>query len=113
MACALDLIGDRWSLLVIRDLLTGPRRYGDLLAAPEHIPTNILADRLRRLEREGLIRAAAYSEHPPRFEYSLTRKGRELGPALDALATWGLRYFPGTVRTVPPATELMEAAAED
>jgi DNA-binding HxlR family transcriptional regulator len=74
-------------------------------------PTNILADRLRRLEREGLVRAEPYSEHPPRFAYSLTRQGRELGPALDALATWGLRYFPGTVRTIPPAAELADQAA--
>ena len=102
VARSLDVLGDRWTLLVIRDLLTGPRRFGDLLAAPERIPTNVLTDRLRRLEREGIVRAEPYSEHPPRFEYTLTRKGRELGPALDALASWGLHHFPGTVRTIPP-----------
>src|SRR5437763_10875257 len=78
VACTLDVIGDRWTLLLVRDLLGGPRRYGDFLAASERIPTNVLADRLRRLEREGLIRAERYSEHPPRFEYSLTPEGREL-----------------------------------
>ncbi len=55
MACTLDIVGDRWTLLVIRDLLTGKKRYSDFLASPEKIPTNILADRLRRLEREGLV----------------------------------------------------------
>ena len=104
VACTLEVLGDRWTLLLIRDLFAGPRRYGDLLAAAEHIPTNILAERLRRLEREGIIRAERYSEHPPRYEYALTPKGRELGPALDALAAWGLRHFPGTVRLIQPPT---------
>jgi DNA-binding HxlR family transcriptional regulator len=104
VACTLDVLGDRWTLLLIRDLLAGPRRYGDLLTAAEHIPTNILAERLRRLEREGIIRAERYSVHPPRYEYALTPKGRELGPTLDALATWGLRHFPGTARLIPPPT---------
>ena len=104
VACTLDVLGDRWSLLLIRDLFAGPRRYGDLLAAAEHIPTNILAKRLRRLEHEGIIRAERYSERPPRYEYALTPKGRELGPALDALAAWGVRHFPGSVRLIPPPT---------
>ena len=67
-ACAiantLDLVGDRWSLLVIRDLLSGKRTYSELVASPERIPTNILADRLKRLEGAGIIVSAAYHEHP-------------------------------------------------
>lgn len=110
VACTLDLVGDRWSLLVIRDLLGGKKRYGDLLASREHIPTNILAERLKRLEQAGLLERVPYSEHPPRFEYRLTVEGRELGHAVDALATWGLGHFPGTVRTIPSLDEL--AAAE-
>ena len=105
VACALDIVGDRWTLLVVRDLLAGKRRYGELLRSPERIPTNILADRLKRLEREGLVSSAPYSEHPPRVEYQLTPKGRELGRALEALATWGLKHFPGTTRTVWPAAD--------
>src|SRR5919197_832682 len=89
VACALDVVGDRWTLLLIRDLLGGKKRYGDFLASSEKIPTNILADRLRRLEREGLIRRVPYSVHPPRAEYQLTASGRELGQAVDALAEWG------------------------
>jgi DNA-binding HxlR family transcriptional regulator len=103
VACALDVVGDRWTLLVIRDLLGGKRRYGDFLASAETIPTNILADRLKRLEREGLIARVRYSTRPPRFEYHLTPEGRELGRAVDALATWGLTHCPGTVRTIWPS----------
>ncbi|HEY7066462.1 MAG TPA: helix-turn-helix domain-containing protein [Chloroflexota bacterium] len=98
VACTLDIVGDRWTLLVIRDLLHGKRRYADFAASPERIPTNILADRLRRLEREGVIRRVRYSEHPPRDEYLLTEEGHELGRVNDALAAWGLKHFPGTAR---------------
>jgi DNA-binding HxlR family transcriptional regulator len=94
---------------VIRDLLTGSKRYGDLLASKEHIPTNILAARLRRLEREGLLERVPYSDHPPRFDYRLTAKGRGLGRAIDALATWGLEHLAGTVRTIPSIDELNSA----
>ena len=103
VACTLDLVGDRWTLLVIRDLLGGKQRYGDFLASPERIPTNILADRLKRLEREGLVARVPYRQHPPRVEYRLTAEGRALGRAVEALATWGLAHFPGTVRTVWPS----------
>ena len=96
VANALDVLGDRWTLLVIRDLFAGKRRYSDLLASPEHIPTNILADRLKRLERAGLIAALPYQTRPTRYEYHLTPRGQELSPILDALAVWGLEQFPGT-----------------
>src|SRR5579859_758289 len=94
---------------VARDLLGGQKRYGDLLASAEHIPTNILADRLKRLERAGLLERIRYREHPPRFEYRLTAEGRGLGRAIDALATWGLAHFPGTVRAIPGSDELDRA----
>jgi DNA-binding HxlR family transcriptional regulator len=100
VACALDVVGDRWTLLIVRDLLRGPRRYGELMTSGERIPTNILADRLRRLERHGLIERVPYREHPPRVEYRLTESGRGLGPALDALANWGLEHFAGTARSL-------------
>jgi DNA-binding HxlR family transcriptional regulator len=105
VACALDIVGDRWTLLLIRDLLAGKKRYGDFLAAPEKIPTNILADRLKRLEREGLVSRVPYSLHPPRDDYLLTPAGRELGQAVDALASWGIKHFPGTRRRVGPVAE--------
>src|SRR5215204_34774 len=62
----------------------------------ERIPTNILADRLRRLEQAGLVERRQYSERPPRYEYRLTRVGKDLAPAVRALAEWGVRYVPGT-----------------
>ena len=96
VAGALDLVGDRWTLLVVRDLLRGKRRYGDLAASSEKIPTNILADRLRRLEQGGVVERVQYSARPPRYEYRLTQRGEDLVPAIRSLATWGLRYVPGT-----------------
>jgi DNA-binding HxlR family transcriptional regulator len=104
VAGSLDIVGDRWTLLLIRDLLAGKSRYGDFLASPEHIPTNILADRLKRLEREGLISRVPYSQHPPRVEYHLTDAGRELGRAVEALAVWGLKHVPGTRRGMVSAS---------
>jgi DNA-binding HxlR family transcriptional regulator len=101
-------------LLLIRDLFAGKRRFGEFLASPEHIPTNILADRLKRLERASLISSAAYSAHPPRFEYQLTPAGYELRPVVDAIATWGLTQFPGTRRAArrqPPARAEAEQAS--
>ncbi len=77
-------------------LLRGPRRYGELLAAPEGIPTNILSERLKRLAAAGIVEARAYSAHPPRSEYVLTERGRALGPVLKAMVEWGLRHIPGT-----------------
>jgi DNA-binding HxlR family transcriptional regulator len=109
VACALDVVGDRWTLLIVRDLLGGKRRYSDFLASAEKIPTNILADRLKRLERARLIARVPYSTRPPRVEYHLTSEGRALGRAVDALATWGLTHCPGTVRTIWPSTHPVEA----
>ncbi len=100
VANALDVVGDRWTLLIIRDLFAGKHRFGDLVGSPEHIPTNILAERLKRLEGAGLIAALPYQSRPTRYEYHLTPRGRALSPILDALAVWGLDQFPGTR---PPA----------
>ncbi len=96
VACTLDIVGDRWSLLLIRDLLGARRRYGDFVSGPEGIPTNIPAERLKRLERHRLLRRISYSTRPPRAEYKLTPKGRDMGRVVGSLAEWGLRYIPGT-----------------
>ena len=98
VAATLDLVGDRWTLLVLRDLFAGKQRYGQLQASAEGIPTNILADRLRRLERAGLITATPYQHRPRRLAYRLTPAGRDLAPVLSALADWGERHVPGTRR---------------
>jgi DNA-binding HxlR family transcriptional regulator len=93
---SLDLLGDRWTLLVIRDLLRGKTRYGDFLASAEGIPTNILADRLKRLEDAGVVASAPYGNHSRRKDYRLTAAGEGLRPVVAALRQWGLVQFPGT-----------------
>ena len=103
VACTLDLVGDKWSLLVVRDLLRCNVTYGALQNSPEGIPTNILADRLKRLEEARLIAKSAYQEHPVRYAYGLTEKGRALSNVLSAVVRWGKKYIPGTIALKGPA----------
>ena len=91
LATALDRVGDRWSLLLVEALLERPRRFGELQDDVGRIAPNILTDRLRRLERTGIVVATPYSRRPLRFEYALTADGRELAGALRLLADWGAR----------------------
>jgi len=97
VANSLDIVGDKWSLLVVRDLLYGKRTYGELVNSPERIPTNILADRLKRLEGAGIVTSAPYQQHPLRYAYTLTPKGSALGEVLLAFVRWGKQHIPGTV----------------
>lgn len=92
VAKTLELVGDRWTLLAVRDLLPGTRRFQDLLASLPGIAPNILSARLKLMEEHGLVTRRFYSDHPPRAEYALTDKGRELGTIVGALATWGSRH---------------------
>jgi len=89
---ALDRVGDRWSLLLVEALLGGSGRFGELGGLVPGIAPNILADRLRRLERAGIVTATPYSQRPVRMEYALTADGRELAGALHLLADWGSRH---------------------
>jgi len=89
LAAALERVGDRWSPQIVAALLATPLRYGELQAEVAGIAPNILADRLRRLEADGLLTSTAYAERPPRFEYRLTAEGRALAGALRLLADWG------------------------
>jgi DNA-binding HxlR family transcriptional regulator len=91
LAAALERVGDRWSLLIIEALLDGPRRFGELSDAVAGIAPNILADRLRRLEGERIVRSTPYSDRPPRFTYALTDEGNELAGVLRLLSDWGSR----------------------
>jgi DNA-binding HxlR family transcriptional regulator len=97
VANSLDIVGDKWSLLVVRDLLHGKTTYGELSRSPERIPTNILAERLERLVSAGIAARTPYQAHPVRYRYSLTPKGRSLGQVLLALVRWGREHIPGTV----------------
>jgi len=91
LAQALDSVGDRWSLLLVEALLAASRRFGELGSAVPGIAPNILSDRLRRLERAGIVVATPYSRRPLRMEYALSVDGRELAGALRLLADWGAR----------------------
>jgi DNA-binding HxlR family transcriptional regulator len=91
MAHALDLVGDRWALLVIRELMHGPKRYTDLVNRLQGIGTNILAARLRDLERHGVVTRRTLPPPAASKVYELTEYGRELRPAMRALALWGAR----------------------
>lgn len=93
IACALDVIGERWSLLILRDLLKkGPQRFADLQSSLAGIAPNTLSARLKALEAQGVVGTRMYLRHPPRAEYHLTERGRELGPVLKALYNWGERH---------------------
>lgn len=108
IACALDLIGDKWTLLVVRDLLfLNKRLYGELVQGPEKIPTNILADRLKRLEEAGLLEKQPYQQNPIRYRYCLTAKGTDLFPVLSEMIRWANRHIPGTGK--PPRSFLETA----
>ncbi len=100
VAKTLEVIGDRWTLLVVRDLLSGTKRFQDLLATLPGIAPNILSARLKLMEEHGLIGRRFYSDHPPRAEYALTDKGRELGVVVGALAAWGGRHVHKQTRLV-------------
>lgn len=86
---AVSRVGDRWTLLLVDALLAGPRRFGDLQDDLNGIAPNVLTQRLRHLEKEGIVVAAPYSARPPRFVYQLTASGHELAGALRLLAQWG------------------------
>ena len=100
---SLDLLGDKWTLLIVRDLILGKKYYQEFLSSPEGIATNILADRLKRLQEGGIIVRNAYQHNPIRYEYVLTKKGGDLKSVLKILASWGLKFFPGT-RIFPSVT---------
>lgn len=93
VAKSLELVGERWTLLIVRDLLDGPRRYQDFQASLPGIAPTLLSERLKAMEEHGLVSRAFYSDHPPRAHYVLTDRGRELGVVIGALATWGSRHL--------------------
>jgi DNA-binding HxlR family transcriptional regulator len=102
VAAALDVIGEKWSLLVVRELFLGSRKFNDI-AANTGAPRDILTTRLRRLEQLGVIERRLYSQRPARYIYVLTDEGKDLRPVLMALKHWGDRHVMG--RVMPPAYE--------
>ncbi len=106
VACTLDVLGDKWSLLVVRDIFEGKKRFGEFHNSREGIPTNILADRLKRLVQAGIVTKRLYSEKPPRAEYALTEKGMDLRDVVLVMFKWGRKHVPGTRRQLPPQEAL-------
>lgn len=98
LATALDILGDKWTLLVVRDLLFGARRFSEFMDSPESMRSNILTDRLNRLEAEGVITKRPYQENPVRYEYELTKKGKALHAVLRSIVDWSNRFYPHTYR---------------
>jgi DNA-binding HxlR family transcriptional regulator len=93
VAESLELVGERWTLLIVRDLLRGPARFQDLREMLPGIPPKLLSERLKFMDQQGLVARTFYSDYPPRARYALTDKGRELGLVVGALAMWGSRHL--------------------
>lgn len=95
-ACPVELtaklIGDKWKLLILRDLMNGTKRFGELRKGLGTISQKVLTSQLRDMEEKGLVSRKVYAEVPPKVEYSLTDTGRSLKPVLDAMLHWGLEY---------------------
>jgi DNA-binding HxlR family transcriptional regulator len=93
VARTLDIVGERWTLLILRDLFRlGPRKFSEFQEAFLGLAPNTLSDRLKTLEESGVVESRMYERHPPRVEYLLTEKGRALGPVLNALHGWGEKF---------------------
>lgn len=102
VACSLDIFGDRWTLLVVRDLILGRTRFKDFAASPEAIPTNVLAERLQRLLAHDIIEQTPAPDGTKRFAYQLTKKGAALRPVLKSIRDWGLEWEEGTQSLIKP-----------
>ena len=96
VSTTLDIVGDHWTLVLVRDLVTGKSKFGDFLASPERITASVLTDRLAKLERHGLVTRHPYQTRPVRYEYRLTTKGRALLPILQEMCRWANRFVPDT-----------------
>ena len=103
VSCALDIVGDRWTMLVVRDLFFGRERFRDFAGSPEGIPTNILSDRLDRLVHHKIVEQVPASDGTKRLAYRLTTKGRALLPLLKSLRNWGLKWEKGTRALLKPS----------
>lgn len=102
LACTLDLVGDKWTLLVVRDLACGKSHFNELATGPERIATNILSDRLRKLVAAGLAETFPAPDSPGRAAYRLTARGRSLGPVVASIVAWGLTHIRGTEMRLHP-----------
>jgi DNA-binding HxlR family transcriptional regulator len=96
ISSTLELVGDRWSLIIIRDMLCGKRRFSQFLDSPERITPSVLTDRLSFLEADGLVQRQLYCPRPKRYEYALSAAGEALLPVLQAMCNWGAAHIDGS-----------------
>jgi DNA-binding HxlR family transcriptional regulator len=108
ISTALEGIGDRWTLVIVRDMVMGKKRFVEFLASPERITTNVLTDRLALMEQLGVVQKKPYEKRPLRFEYTLTPKGMGLLPVLQEMCRWANRHIPGT--WIPPKSFMNKRA---
>lgn len=95
VARTLNVLGDRWTILIVRDMLAFKKtKFSELLDSLQGLSPNLLSQRLKQLEDAGIVTRRLYSEHPPRMEYRLTPKGKALGPVLSAMRNWGEQFEP-------------------
>jgi DNA-binding HxlR family transcriptional regulator len=106
VAQSLEFLGERWTLLIVRDLLSGSKKFQDLQTSLAGVAPAVLSERLKVLESHGIVSRAFYSQHPPRAEYALTERGLELRTVVGALAIWGSRH-------VHPESALVHEVCED
>jgi DNA-binding HxlR family transcriptional regulator len=106
VAQSLEFLGERWTLLIVRDLLSGSKKFQDLQTSLAGVAPAVLSARLKVLESHGIVSRAFYSQHPPRAEYALTERGLELRTVVGALAIWGSRH-------VHPESALVHEACEE
>jgi len=98
IASAMEIIGNKWTALILRDLAHGPKRFGELEKSVGSISPRTLSQRLDDLEKHAIITKKTYAEVPPRVEYSLTQKGTDLVPVLKQMAAWGDKYYDQTLQ---------------
>lgn len=111
VARTLDLIGDRWTLLIIRDLFLGLTRFNQFIESSNGLPPKVLSSRLKKLQQHGLVERRIYNEHPLRAEYHLTEKGRSLLPIVKAIGQWGFDHmFEGEDKLRDHVYEIVTAA---
>jgi DNA-binding HxlR family transcriptional regulator len=89
----MEIIGNKWTALILRDMFSGPKRFCELEKSVGHINPRTLSQRLDDLEAHGIISKKSFAEVPPRIEYTLTKKGRDLQPVLQQMASWGTKYY--------------------
>lgn len=106
IATTLDIVGDRWTLVILRDMINGKSKYSEFLNSPERITTNVLADRLQKMGAAGLVEKSLYCARPKRYAYVLSEKGRGLHPIVREMCKWANRYLPET--WIPPESFMVE-----